>query len=132
MATIISDFYQSYLNAFAPNVYYNTNASSAFDSTAILHAPVARAGVSILHAASLEVLLLLLAILMAITLRRQRIPDNNSIIWGIQRDTILGHIQTCSQDLFSTVGPQGSNSGGAEALLYSLNPEKEIVSCDSG
>jgi hypothetical protein len=96
---IVSDFYQAYLNGFAPNVYYNTEAPATpeFVSVAL---PVAQAQVSPLHGFGLATLLFLIAILVAATLRLQTIPNPQSTVWDLYPATLLKHVSKSTLPLF--------------------------------
>jgi hypothetical protein len=84
----MSDFYQAYLNAFSPRVYYNTN-TTATTATAVLRIPSSRAGVSGLHAVALGILLILVATLLSITLIKVPRPGENAL--RLRESTILSH-----------------------------------------
>jgi hypothetical protein len=71
---IMSDFYQAYLNAFSPRVYYNTN-TTATPATALVSVLSSRASVSGFHATALCILLVLVAILLSITLLEVHRPS---------------------------------------------------------
>jgi hypothetical protein len=73
----MSDFYQAYLNAFSPRVYYNTNTTGN-PATAVLSIPSSRAVVSGLHAVALGILLILVAILLS-TLIKVPQPSEGSL-----------------------------------------------------
>jgi hypothetical protein len=72
LGNIISDFYEAYLNACAPSLYYNSSASATIIGT--LSTLLYRVKVSNVHAIALGALLFLLAILLSVTQSHKPLP----------------------------------------------------------
>jgi catalase len=87
----VANFYQAYLNAFAPHAYYNSSANAIAISGA-LSTHSARAVVSDLHAIALGILLLLLVVLLSITLLKQPPLNSNSHSLNLYSGTMLNHV----------------------------------------
>ena len=95
MGSIIALYYQAYLSAFAPSVYFNANTTGVV-VTGQLSTPVTRALVSSLHATILGVLLLLLSILLSHALYAQRRLGPRHHVYKLRWSTILTHVMASS------------------------------------
>jgi tetratricopeptide (TPR) repeat protein len=123
MSGIISEFYQAYLNAFAPDIYYDTSGPATIQSASITF-PVARARVSPLHGIGLAILLFLLAIFMTATLRLQTVPDPQSPVWGFYPATILKHVSMSTRSLFKHLSTDIDSKDSDEEIIAKLRDRR--------
>lgn len=116
---VVTDFYQGYLNAFSPIIYYNSNVSH-MTVTGSFAAPVPRAVVSSLHAIALGVLLFVIAGLLAITLLVQPKPSRDGHALRMHLSTISHHAMATADHLHAIIRP------------LSGMDDKEMKECLSG
>ena len=104
LSGVVADFYQGYLNAFSPIVYYNDNVSH-LTTIGSLAAPVPRAVVSSLHAIALGVLLFVIACLLAVTLLVEPRPSRNGHALRMHFSTISHHAMATTDHLHAIIRP---------------------------
>lgn len=104
LSGIVADFYQGYLNAFSPSVYYNSKANNT-TVVGSLAAPVPRAVVSSLHAIALGVLLLVISGLLAVTLLVQPRPSREGHALRMYVCTISHHVMATTDHLHEIIKP---------------------------
>ena len=102
MGGIIAVYYQAYLSAFAPNAYFNPNATAVM-ATGQLSTPVTRAFISRLHATTLGILLLLLSIFLGHALYTQRRLGPRHHVYRLRWSTILTHVMASSPALDNVI-----------------------------
>jgi catalase len=98
---IVSEFYQAYLNAFSPSLYYNANTTAT--TTGSLAIPVARACVSLVHAVALGTLLCLLAALIVVTLLKEPAPFPGGHALKLYSSTISDHLMASTGHLHKVI-----------------------------